>query len=126
MAWPWKESSRPSRTKARESTGAQAQLVLGRFGSSPARAALYAWALVLISSVYPSGGAFATSAGAAVLPAPGWFSTIAGLPQAAASLLARARAMTSTPPPAPNGSMIRTERSGKAWSWTTGVEDIGA
>ena len=35
-------------------------------------AALYAWALVLISSVYPSGGAFATSAGAAVLPAPGW------------------------------------------------------
>ena len=98
----------------------------GSYGSSPARAALYAWALVLISSVYPSGGACATSAGAAVLPAPGWFSTIAGWPHAAASLLARARAMTSTPPPAPNGSMIRTGRSGKAWSRTTDVEDIGA
>ena len=38
----------------------------GSYGSSPARAALYAWTLVLISSVYPSGVACATSAGAAV------------------------------------------------------------
>jgi hypothetical protein len=50
----------------------------GSYGSPPARAALYACALVLISSVYPSGRASATSAGAAVPPPPGRFSTITG------------------------------------------------
>src|ERR1700733_377003 len=47
-----------------------------------------------------------------MLPAPGRFSTITGTRQRALSRLARNRATASTVPPASNGAMIFTVRSG--------------
>src|SRR5216684_4565372 len=59
----------------------------GRFFKS---AALYAWALVLTSNVYPSAGDFATCAGPAVAPAPATFSTVTRWPQNSVSVWASA------------------------------------
>jgi hypothetical protein len=42
----------------------------------------------------------------------------------AAARSASARAMTSTPPPAPNGAMIRTVRSGNAGSGAVGGREV--
>jgi hypothetical protein len=86
--------------------------------------AAYACALVLTSTVRPSAAEPLTKAGAAVLPAPGRFTTVTGSPQRFASGPASARPTRSGPPPAPNGSISRTGPPGNAFAAAGGTVEI--
>ncbi len=66
-----------------------------------------------ISSVWPSGAAFATSAAPSEPPAPGLLSTITFWPNAAASFGASARARMSVLPPGVKGT---TRRMWRDWA----------
>src|SRR4249920_2872089 len=72
------------------------------------------WLLKLTSSVYPSGGDFATAAAARLPPAPGLFSTRTGCFSEAAIGSAMKRAIVSVVPPggAPTTNLIG--RAGKS------------
>ena len=61
-------------------------------------------AMVVTSSVWPSGAALATSAVPIELPPPGRLLTMAGWPQLSASRCAISRATVSVVPPATNGT----------------------
>src|SRR5262245_26015547 len=61
----------------------------------------------VISSVWPSGSALATTSAPILPPAPGRFSTMTGWPRVLASSSPTARASTSTSPPAGNGAIMR-------------------
>src|SRR5262245_12425137 len=61
----------------------------------------------VISSVWPSGSALATTSAPMFPPAPGRFSTTTGWPSVLASSSPTARARTSTSPPAGNGAIMR-------------------
>ena len=56
-------------------------------------------ASLVISTVVPSGAAFATVSAARIVFAPGLFSTSTGWPQSRDSFSAICRAITSMPPP---------------------------
>ena len=68
--------------------------------------------LVVISSVWPSGAAFATALAAGMPPAPARFSTMNGWPSASCRCAAIERAVASVTLPAANGVMIVTGRVG--------------
>ena len=61
-------------------------------------------------STWPSGGDFATMLAATTPPAPGTFSTMNGLPNAAVNFSASSRAITSGLPPGPEAAISRTGR----------------
>src|SRR5258705_5528251 len=67
-----------------------------------------------ISSVWPSGGAFATNSVAIVPPAPGRFSTMNDCPSESVRRCANRRATTSMPPPAAKPTRMRTVFAGYA------------
>src|SRR4051812_27033714 len=72
-----------------------------------------------MSSVYPSGAAFATVAAPMVPPAPPWFSTSTGWPIDSCMRCATRRATMSVVPPAGNGTMMRSGFEGNDWPKTT-------
>src|SRR5262249_37973834 len=67
-------------------------------------------------STWPSGAAFATMLAATTPPAPGTFSTMNGLPNAAVNFSASSRPITSGLPPGPAAAIRRTVRVGHASS----------
>src|SRR3954468_24877050 len=71
---------------------------------------------VLTSSVYPSGSAFATTAAASMVLAPGRFSTITGWPSAGARRSASVRATMSTALPGASVATMRTVLVGHCWA----------
>src|SRR5262249_17212310 len=68
----------------------------------------------VISSVWPSGSALATTSAPILPPAPGRFSTMTGWPRVLASSSPTARASTSTSPPAGNAAIMRMAFVGHA------------
>src|SRR5688572_1160741 len=68
--------------------------------------------VVAISSVYPSGGAFAASSTPMLPFAPPRLSITNCCPRLVPSLSAMVRVVTSTPPPAANGTIHRTGFTG--------------
>ncbi len=74
---------------------------------------------VAIISVWPSGSAVATMRAPIVPPWPGLFSTTTA-PIETDSFCATSRAITSTGPPAPNGTIILIGLVGKAWAVAEG------
>ena len=70
------------------------------------------WLMPAISSVYPSGAAFATVAAPTTPPAPIWFSMTTFWPQISASRGPSWRATMSAAVPDENGTMIRTGFAG--------------
>src|SRR5262245_19867961 len=73
-----------------------------------------ACALLIISIVWPSGGAVATALAAVVPPAPTRFSTTTAWPRISDSGWATMRAAMSVPPPAPNPTIRRIGRVGQS------------
>ena len=81
--------------------------------------ALTAVALLMSSSVCPSGSDFATTSPATTPPAPGLLSMITLWRRPSPSLFATARAVRSAIPPGPNGTMMRMGFDGKDWAFAS-------